>query len=408
MSGRTRRVASASRQSRMKSTIAVPRRTSAVLDEARDAVRQELVERLDVVRDPADDRAGPVPLEEAERQALEVAEEPDAQIRERALADPAREVRLERRERERGEAGGHERDDDDGERLEILCEDAVVDRDLRQVRRQQARPACTPTSVTTASAVRPGYGRASRASMPSRRRVCAHDQSSTCAERWSVRWLPACQTFNFRPSVGAPRPTTHCEHNGEIRTRGTRIRGECVPIRGARRALDRGRAHPANHLLEQPVLVDLAEERALLEQLVARPARGDPPVLEHDDLVGERDRRQPVRDDDRRPPAHDLAQPGADLRLGRRVDRRGRVVEDEDSRIDEQRARDRDPLSLPARERDPALADDRVVAVRQLLDELVRLRRARGRLDGLVPARPAARTRCCRAPTRRTGTDPAR
>ena len=109
--------------------------------------------------------------------------------------------------------------------------------------------------------------------------------------------------------------------------------------------------------------------------------RDDAPVVEHDDLVGERDRRQPVGDDDRRPVAHDLAQPGADLRLGRGVDGRGRVVEDEDARIDQERAGDRDPLPLPARERDPALADDGVVAVRELEDELVRLRGLGGGLD---------------------------
>ena len=43
---------------------------------------------------------------------------------------------------------------------------------------------------------------------------------------------------------------------------------------------------------------------------------------------------------------------------------RRRVVEDQHARIDDQRARDREPLALAARERDPALADHRVVAVR--------------------------------------------
>jgi hypothetical protein len=48
------------------------------------------------------------------------------------------------------------------------------------------------------------------------------------------------------------------------------------------------------------------------------------------------------------------------------------------------RARDRDALALAARERQAALADARVVAVGQALDELVRLRAARGLLDLLV------------------------
>ena len=106
--------------------------------------------------------------------------------------------------------------------------------------------------------------------------------------------------------------------------------------------------------------------------------------------------------------AHRLAQAEPDLRLGRRVDRRGRVVEDQDPRVDDERARDRDALALPARERDPALADHRVVALRQPLDELVRLREPRGLLDLLVASRRAGRTRGSRARSPRRGTDPAR
>ena len=35
---------------------------------------------------------------------------------------------------------------------------------------------------------------------------------------------------NLRRAGGAPRPTTHCEHNEEVRTGGTRKPGKCVPI----------------------------------------------------------------------------------------------------------------------------------------------------------------------------------
>ena len=74
----------------------------------------------------------------------------------------------------------------------------------------------------------------------------------------------------------------------------------------------------------------------------------------------------------------------------RRVDGGGRVVEDEDPRVDGERARDRQPLALAARERDPALADHGVVAVGQLLHELVRLREPRDPLDlGVVEIRRA-------------------
>ena len=63
-------------------------------------------------------------------------------------------------------------------------------------------------------------------------------------------------------------------------------------------------------------------------------------------------------------PSMTVSQRPPDARLGGRVDRRRGVVEDQHARVDEQRARDREPLALAARERQPALADDRVVALR--------------------------------------------
>ena len=115
-----------------------------VLHEARDAVGDELVERLDVVRDAADRRAGAIALVVAEREPLEVAEELDAQVGERALADPARVVRLRGRERERRDPGDDESDDDEAQRPEIARLDAVVDGDLREVRRDERDQRCTP------------------------------------------------------------------------------------------------------------------------------------------------------------------------------------------------------------------------------------------------------------------------
>src|ERR1019366_9661321 len=56
----------------------------------------------------------------------------------------------------------------------------------------------------------------------------------------------------------------------------------------------------------------------------------------------------------------------------------------EDARVVQDRPRERDPLTLPTRKRQTALADGGVIAARQLLDELVRLSSARGSLDLLV------------------------
>ncbi len=108
-----------------------------VLDQAGESVRHELVERLDVIRDAADDRAGAVPFEEAEREALEVPEETDAQVRERALPDPAREVGLSAREHEGCDSGEQERDDDDAQRAQVSRGDPVVHCELHEVGRQE-------------------------------------------------------------------------------------------------------------------------------------------------------------------------------------------------------------------------------------------------------------------------------
>ena len=75
-------------------------------------------------------------------------------------------------------------------------------------------------------------------------------------------------------------------------------------------------------------------------------------------------------------------------------------------RVGEQRPGQRQPLPLAAGQGQPALADHRVVAVRQRLDEL-------GRLGGRAPRpgsrrrwRPVGRRRCSPRSCRRTGTPP--
>src|SRR4051794_19973900 len=153
------------------------------------------------------------------------------------------------------------------------------------------------SSETTAPAVRTGYGRASPNSILRRRRDCRQDQSPTLPPRSSLRCEPACQTFMPTLSCGNP------------------------------------------DLLEQPELVDLAEDGTRLEQLGLRAPGDDAPVLEHNDRVGERDRREPVGDHDRRAVAHRRAQAGTNQRLRRRVNGRGRIVEDQDARVDHQRPR---------------------------------------------------------------------
>src|SRR3954447_23676956 len=209
------------------------------------------------------------------------------------------------------------------------------------------------SSAPIASAVRSLYGAVSRASVRIRLRDAAHDQSSIEARLpRSVRWEPGCQTLTARTPAGEPWGAS------------------------------RPGLQPLDELpLEQAVLVDLAVDLALRDQVVVRPARGDPAAIEDDELVGARDPRKAVGDDDRRPVLRGRLRPERDLRLGRRVGRRRRGVEDQDARLEEEGARDRDPLALPAGERDAALADHGVVAIREPLDEVVRLRLTCRQLD---------------------------
>ena len=60
-----------------------------------------------------------------------------------------------------------------------------------------------------------------------------------------------------------------------------------------------------------------------------------------------------------------------DFVFGLRIDRSGRVVEQEDRRIEQQRPSDRQPLPLSAGKIRALLADQRVVAVGELADEFV-------------------------------------
>ena len=107
----------------------------------------------------------------------------------------------------------------------------------------------------------------------------------------------------------------------------------------------------------------------------------DMALVEDEDAVGADDARQPVRQDQGRAPRRQTVDRLLDYRLVFRVHRRERFVENEDRRIPQQRPRDCQALALPARQQNSALADHRVVTLRQLRDELVRIGVARRRLD---------------------------
>src|SRR5947208_3246935 len=79
------------------------------------------------------------------------------------------------------------------------------------------------------------------------------------------------------------------------------------------------------------------------------------------DTVGIAHGRDTVRDEDRGPSEHDFSQMVEDLFFGVGVDAGKSVVEDEDTRVADDGARNRGPLLLAAREGDAAFANDGVV-----------------------------------------------
>src|SRR4051794_14576135 len=96
------------------------------------------------------------------------------------------------------------------------------------------------------------------------------------------------------------------------------------------------------------------------------------PIVETDDLIGARDRRQSVSNHDDR--AALLAEPVQrlhDRSLRSVVEGARRFVEDQHRRLLVDRAGDPKALPLAARQADAALADERAVAFREGRDELI-------------------------------------
>ena len=87
----------------------------------------------------------------------------------------------------------------------------------------------------------------------------------------------------------------------------------------------------------------------------------DAAVIDHEQAVHRGDRRQAVRDRHHRLAFHQPIEALLDRRLDFGVERAGRLVEQQDRRVLQHHARDRDALPLSARELHAALADVRVV-----------------------------------------------
>src|SRR5688572_1801804 len=113
-------------------------------------------------------------------------------------------------------------------------------------------------------------------------------------------------------------------------------------------------------------------EPALAHELGVRALRDDRAALEHHDAVGGLHGGEAVRNGERGAPFLQGVEALLHQALGRGVERAGGFIEEQDRPVGEQRARDRQALLLPAGERDAALAERGIEALRQALDELER------------------------------------
>ena len=134
----------------------------------------------------------------------------------------------------------------------------------------------------------------------------------------------------------------------------------------------------------------LAHERGIdaarqAHEFAVRAAFDDLPLLHREDAVAVDDAGEPVRQDQRRAALHEAVERLLDYRFIVGIDGGKGLVQHQDRRIAKHGAGNRDPLALPARKLDPLLADDRVVAVRQRVDEAPDIGDARRFLD-LLPA----------------------
>ena len=123
---------------------------------------------------------------------------------------------------------------------------------------------------------------------------------------------------------------------------------------------------------------------AALQQFRVPALLHDVAVLHDEDRVGVADRGQAVRDDEACPtfaqPVHRLLH----QQLGAGVHRARRLIEDEDGGVGDEGARDRQKLALTSGDIRGVLLQDRLVALREGLDDVVDEAGLRGRLHVLI------------------------
>ena len=131
-------------------------------------------------------------------------------------------------------------------------------------------------------------------------------------------------------------------------------------------------------------------DATLAQQRVMRAALGHAAIVQHQDAIAADDAGKPVGEDERGAALHQPVEGRLDRCLILGIDRGESFIEHQNRRIAQQCAGDGDALALSARQLDALFADDRVIALRQRLDEVVDVGSTRRILDmgagGIGPA----------------------
>ena len=135
---------------------------------------------------------------------------------------------------------------------------------------------------------------------------------------------------------------------------------------------------------------------AFRDQFIKSSAFDHASAVEQQDARGIANGRKPVGDHETGTSLHHFVECGIDLGLGHGIERAGRLVEDQDRRILEQRACDRQPLPLAAGQHPAALADIAVEFQIAAFDEFERLGARPPRSAFPVRSRRACRPADCR------------
>ncbi len=131
--------------------------------------------------------------------------------------------------------------------------------------------------------------------------------------------------------------------------------------------------------------VQVVIETAFLQQLLVAALLHDFAVVDHHHVVGIADGAQAVGNHKTGSALHQAQQRFLDARLGARVHAAGGLIQDQDGRVGQDGAGDRQQLALSLAQVAGAFCEQGLVTLRQLADKVIGIRQF-GRVDDLLVA----------------------